>query len=128
MSDNLPVRAPFAGTVVAIRRDRDDPVTAGEPLVVLEAMKMEHEIAAEVDGTIRSVEVSVGDTVDEGQLLAVVAPGTANAGPRAREPSARTQAARDDLAAVKARHEQTLDAARPGAVAKGLSSYCTSWG
>ncbi len=112
------MRAPFAGTVVAIRRDRDDPVTAGEPLVVLEAMKMEHEIAAEVDGTIRSVEVSVGDTVDEGQLLAVVAPGTANAGPRAREPSARTQAARDDLAAVKARHDQTLDAARPGAVAK----------
>ena len=112
------MRAPFAGTVVAIRRGRDDPVTAGEPLVVLEAMKMEHEIAAEVDGTIRSVEVSVGDTVDEGQLLAVVAPGTANAGPRVREPSARTQAARDDLAAVIARHDQTLDAARPDAVAK----------
>ena len=75
MSESVPLHAPFAGTVVAVWHDRHDSVTAGQVLVVIEAMKMEHEIAAEVDGTVRSVEVAVGDTVDDGQLLAVIAPG-----------------------------------------------------
>ncbi len=117
MSESVPLHAPFAGTVVAVWHDGHDSVTAGQVLVVIEAMKMEHEIAAEVDGTVRSVEVAVGDTVDEGQLLAVIAPGekTDGAAPR-HQPEQST--ARDDLAAVKARHDQTLDAARPDAVAK----------
>ncbi len=59
---------------VASARAADDPVSAGQTLVVLEAMKMEHEIAAGVDGTVQSVDVAVGDTVEEGQRLALVAP------------------------------------------------------
>jgi len=47
----IPVLAPFAGTVVAVCQDRQASVSAGQPLVVLEAMKMEHEVVAEVDGT-----------------------------------------------------------------------------
>jgi acetyl-CoA/propionyl-CoA carboxylase, biotin carboxylase, biotin carboxyl carrier protein len=43
---DLPLHAPFAGTVIAIARTTDDRIKAGEPLVVLEAMKMEHEIPA----------------------------------------------------------------------------------
>jgi acetyl-CoA carboxylase carboxyltransferase component len=117
VSESVPLHAPFAGTVVAVWHDRHDSVTAGQVLVVIEAMKMEHEIAAEVDGTVRSVEVAVGDTVDDGQLLAVIAPGkNKDGGAPARQPE--HSAARDDLAAVKARHDQTLDAARPDAVAK----------
>jgi acetyl-CoA carboxylase carboxyltransferase component len=132
--------------VVAIAREPDDEVTAGEALVVLEAMKMEHEVQAEVDGVVRSLEVAVGDIVDAGQLLAVLAPGGVPAeraapggAPASRAatgaadradpggaPAERaapnaaphTTHARDDLDAVKARHEQTLDAARPEAVAR----------
>ncbi len=120
---DLPLHAPFAGTVIAIAREPDQRVSAGEALFVLEAMKMEHEVVPEVDGVVRSLEVAVGDTVDEGQLLAVLAPGQASPGasasmgadtPRDTAPSA----ARDDLDAVSRRHAQTLDAARPDAVAR----------
>ena len=74
--------APFAGTVVAVWHARQDSVCAGQPLVVLEAMKMEHEVVAEVYGVVRSVEVAVGDTVEPGQRLAVLAPASIN-GPEA---------------------------------------------
>ena len=73
------VTAPFAGTVIAIGHEPAEPVRAGAALVVLEAMKMEHEVVAESDGVVERVEVAVGDTVDEGQLLAVVAPGESDA-------------------------------------------------
>src|SRR5208283_4394752 len=48
----LAVRAPFAGVVVAIPHAGDEPVEAGSVLVVLEAMKMEHEVIAETSGVI----------------------------------------------------------------------------
>jgi acetyl-CoA carboxylase carboxyltransferase component len=114
---DLPVHAPFAGTVIAIARTTDDRIAAGEPLVVLEAMKMEHEIPAGVDGVVQSLAVAVGDTVAEGQLLAVLAPGRPR--PNLDRPNdTAPPASRDDLAAVRRRHDLTLDAARPGAVAK----------
>jgi acetyl-CoA carboxylase carboxyltransferase component len=142
----VPVLAPFAGTVVAIRQE--EWIGAGEALVVLEAMKMEHEVVAEVDGVVRSIDVAVGDTVEPGQRLALVAP----------EPSAATEATTpettppettapeapptpetgtyqyengtyqsservgnsggDALEEVRGRHDLTLDAARPEAVAR----------
>ncbi len=117
---DLPLHAPFAGTVIAIAREPDQAVSAGEVLVLLEAMKMEHEVAADVDSVVRSLEVAVGDTVDAGQLLAVLSPAAGLAdGARAQQPDAGAgSTARDDLDAVRARHDQTLDAARPDAVAK----------
>ncbi|HUB04978.1 MAG TPA: carboxyl transferase domain-containing protein [Solirubrobacteraceae bacterium] len=117
MSENVRLHAPFAGTVVWVARDPDDGVTDGETLMVLEAMKMEHEIAAGVSGVVASLEVAVGDTVQEGQLLAVIAPGAAADGAAPTKPRERPEA-RDDLGAVRSRHDQTLDAARPDAVAK----------
>ncbi len=109
--------APFAGTVIAVARAAEEPVSVGSAVIVLEAMKMEHEVVADLDGVVRSVEVAVGDTVDEGQQLAVlVADGAARAR-LAEDPSPPTEQ-RDDLAAVRRRHEQTLDPARPDAVAK----------
>ena len=74
MSD-AQLTAPFAGTVIAIARAADEPVGPGEALVVLEAMKMEHEMMAEQGGVVRRVEVEVGETVEEGQLLAVIEAG-----------------------------------------------------
>jgi acetyl-CoA carboxylase carboxyltransferase component len=113
------VTAPFAGTVIAIARAAEEPVRAGAALVVLEAMKMEHEVVAEADGVVRSVQVAVGDNVDEGQVLAVVVPG--EPGERADDAAADAvdlEAIRDDLAAVIARHAVGLDAARGEAVAR----------
>jgi acetyl-CoA carboxylase carboxyltransferase component len=113
------VLAPFSGTVIAIAHEPDEPVAPGTALIVLEAMKMEHEVIAQDGGVVRRVDVSVGDTVTEGQLLAVVEPGdgTAN-GAQADEAPADPGELRDDLVAVRERHAIGLDAARPDAVAK----------
>jgi acetyl-CoA carboxylase carboxyltransferase component len=111
------VVAPFAGTVIAVWHDDQDSVMAGQALVVLEAMKTEHEVVAEVDGNVRSVEVAIGDTVAPGQRLAVLVPAEAEA-PTREQPAAPEGASRDELEAVRARHEQTLDQARPEAIAK----------
>jgi acetyl-CoA carboxylase carboxyltransferase component len=118
VSEELPVLAPFAGTVVAVCHARQASVSAGQPLVVLEAMKMEHEVVAEVDGTVQRVDVAVGDTVEPGQQLAVVAPAANRAGERLEDDPPEEATTPDELDAVLARHEQTLDHARPDAIAK----------
>ncbi len=66
--------APMAGRIVAVRAKAGGQVARGDILVVLEAMKMEHEIRAEVDGTVTEVGVSEGDQVMPRQLLAAVEP------------------------------------------------------
>ncbi|MCW3056364.1 MAG: carboxyl transferase, partial [Solirubrobacterales bacterium] len=117
-STELAVRAEFAGVVVAIAHAADEPVGAGTPLLVLEAMKMEHEVLAQTDAVVRRVAVAVGDAVEEGQLLVVLEPGDA-AAPGGRQASApEPSGERADLAAVRERHEIGLDAARPDAVAR----------
>ncbi|MCW0215589.1 MAG: biotin/lipoyl-binding protein [Pseudonocardia sp.] len=64
--------APMPGSVVRVLAEAGAEVTAGQALVVLEAMKMEHTVAAPVDGRVAEVNVSPGDQVDTGQVLAVV--------------------------------------------------------
>src|SRR5947209_8526251 len=112
------VRAPFAGTVIAIAHAVGEPVGAGTALVILEAMKMEHEVIAESDGVVAQVGVEIGDTVDEGQLLAVIHAGDAEAADTAPAQPEDAGAPREDLDGVIARHAVTLDEARPDAVAK----------
>ncbi len=63
------LKAPISGTVVKILVEPGSSVSAGDTVVVLEAMKMETEITAPQDGKIASVNVSVGDTVAGGQTL-----------------------------------------------------------
>ncbi|WP_439032041.1 acetyl/propionyl/methylcrotonyl-CoA carboxylase subunit alpha [Gordonia terrae] len=65
------ITSPMPGTVVAVSSATGDQVSAGQPVVVVEAMKMEHSLAAPVDGTV-DISVAVGDKVDAGQTLAVV--------------------------------------------------------
>ncbi|MEU6701662.1 biotin carboxylase N-terminal domain-containing protein [Pseudonocardia sp. NPDC046786] len=64
--------APMPGSVVRVYAAAGDEVAAGQPLVVLEAMKMEHTIAAPGDGVLGELRVAPGDQVDTGQVLAVV--------------------------------------------------------
>ena len=66
------LQAPLPGSVVRVGVEPGQVVTAGQVLVVLEAMKMEHSVAATVDGTVVEVRVGVGDQVEGGQVLVVV--------------------------------------------------------
>jgi acetyl-CoA carboxylase carboxyltransferase component len=112
------VTAPFAGVVVAMAHGADDQVGAGSALIVLEAMKMEHEVIAQTDGVVSRVEVAIGDAVEEGQLLLVLA-ADGEVSDKAEQPvEPESSAARADLEAVRARHALGLDAARPDAVAR----------
>ena len=119
MTTEQAVVAPFAGTVIAIAHQPDEPVAPGTALIVLEAMKMEHEVIAQDGGMVRRIDVSVGDTVTEGQVLAVVEPGDHDGQAAGiEEQPADPDELRDDLKAVRERHAIGLDEARPDAVAK----------
>ena len=64
--------SPMPGRVVSIHREVGDEVAAGDVLMVLEAMKMQHSITATYDGVVRELRVAADDQVDVGTLLIVV--------------------------------------------------------
>ncbi|KFU80209.1 propionyl-CoA carboxylase alpha chain [Amycolatopsis lurida] len=64
--------APMPGTVVRLAVEAGDTVKTGDPLLWLEAMKMEHRIAAPADGVVTELPVVVGQQVEVGTILAVV--------------------------------------------------------
>jgi acetyl-CoA/propionyl-CoA carboxylase biotin carboxyl carrier protein len=66
------LRAPMPGQVLIVGAAEGDAVTAGDPIVVLESMKMELVLAAPADGTVTELTVAVGDTVSLDQPLARV--------------------------------------------------------
>ncbi|SEN63030.1 acetyl-CoA/propionyl-CoA carboxylase, biotin carboxylase, biotin carboxyl carrier protein [Actinacidiphila rubida] len=66
--------APMPGTVTVVKAAKGDEVTAGQSLLVVEAMKMEHVITAPHDGTVTEIDVVAGATVAMDQILAVVTP------------------------------------------------------
>jgi acetyl-CoA/propionyl-CoA carboxylase biotin carboxyl carrier protein len=66
------VTAPMQGTIVKVYHDAGDAVVAGDPVCVLEAMKMENEIKAPSDGEIVDLRVQPGDTVTAGAVLMVI--------------------------------------------------------
>jgi acetyl-CoA/propionyl-CoA carboxylase biotin carboxyl carrier protein len=61
------------GTVVKISVEVGQEVSAGDTIVVLEAMKMENSILAERSGTVKEIKVKPGDTVGTGDVVAVIA-------------------------------------------------------
>ena len=67
------IRAPIAGKVVKVLIAVGDPVAVGTPVIVLEAMKMENELAAERGGTVSAIHKAAGQAVDTGDLLVEIA-------------------------------------------------------
>ncbi len=63
------VKAPLAGTVTAVNVKAGDAVKKGQTLMILEAMKMENEILAPCDGSVRSDPVQKGKQVEAGDAL-----------------------------------------------------------
>ena len=68
-----PVTAPLPGTINDIKVKVGDKVSAGDTVVILEAMKMRNNIEAETSGTIASINVNKGDAVMEGDTLVTIA-------------------------------------------------------
>ncbi len=68
-ADQTAVRSPLPGKIIDLRVKAGDSVSKGQPLLVLEAMKMEHTLSAPADGKIKSVRYAVGEQVPEGADL-----------------------------------------------------------
>ena len=66
------LKAPMPGLVVKVLCQPGDQVGAGQPLVVLQAMKMENELSLPRGGTVTEVSANAGQTVEQGQTLVVV--------------------------------------------------------
>lgn len=72
LGKGTPVKAPLPGVVTGINVSAGQRVKKGDTVVVLEAMKMENNIAAECDGTVSAVCVAQGDSVMEGTVLITI--------------------------------------------------------
>ena len=66
------VNAPMPGKILKIAASQGQAVKKGDLLIVFEAMKMENEIVAPQDGTVASINVTVGGTVEAGDLMATL--------------------------------------------------------
>ncbi|MBL8348983.1 MAG: carbamoyl-phosphate synthase large subunit [Burkholderiaceae bacterium] len=113
-----PVRAPMLGTVVAIEVREGDRVRAGQQLLVMEAMKMQHVVAAPLGGRLQALTVAVGDTVHEDHPLAFIEPADDDGATAQAQAAPDLDAIRPDLAEVLARQARLLDENRPDAVAR----------
>ena len=72
------ITAPMPGKVLRVMVKDGDVVSAGQPLVVLEAMKMETTLAAESDAIVKRVAVAAGQMVDHGAVLIELSPAPAS--------------------------------------------------
>lgn len=114
----VPIAAPMLGTIVSVSVREGDAVRAGEQLLIMEAMKMQHVVAADVSGFVRRIAASKGETVFEGQPLAFVEVAEVEGGDAAAEEEVDLDAIRPDLAEVNERQALTHDPQRPEAVAR----------
>jgi len=112
------VTTPMQGCVVNIEVIEGDAVVAGQKLLVLESMKMEHVITADRSGYVRAICVTLNDAVNSGAPLMFIEEAEVAAGLKAKEAVIDLNAIRPDLAGVIERHAFTLDENRPEAVAK----------
>lgn len=112
------IRAPMQGTIVALDVEEGDAVHAGQQLLVMEAMKMEHVVVASVSGIVSKINASTGDAVFENHPLVLLKESAVDVFDEVVSEEIDLNYIRPDLAEVQARHEIGLDDARPDAVAR----------
>ncbi|MFM8939314.1 MAG: carboxyl transferase domain-containing protein [Phenylobacterium sp.] len=111
------VLTPLQGLVLSLAVAPGDTVRAGQPVAVMEALKMEHVIASDVSGVVREVTLEAGDTVFEDTPILFVEPAEVEGdyvSARAPDPDE----IRPDLAEVQHLHFLASDAGRPQAVGR----------
>jgi len=105
------------GTVVSVDVAAGDTVRAGQQVVILESMKMEHVVVAECDGVVVGVAVAVGETVHPGSAMVTIEQRELEAVTvDSASSAADLDHVRADLAEVLERHDVGLDHRRPEAV------------
>jgi len=111
-----PLSAPMQGTIISVAVSAGDSVHPGQQVLIMEAMKMEHVIKADIGGTVRALAVGPADTVYEGDPLVYVEAGEVVAASAEAEEDVDLDYIRSDLAENVDRHRFTLDEARPKSV------------
>ena len=66
------LKAPMAGTILDVKVSVGQTVNVGDVVCILEAMKLENEVVADCAGVVKSIAVSKGTSVSNGQLIAVI--------------------------------------------------------
>lgn len=112
------IASPILGTIFRVAVSIGDTVRAHQEILIVESMKMEHPIEAEVDGVVSALHVKEGDTIAAGQLLVSISPGAVATTDTTETGALTTSAARADFARYEQRRHLTTDAARPDAVAR----------
>ena len=114
----VPVPAPMQGTIVSVGVKEGDAVAAGQPLLIMDAMKMQHEIRSPARGYVRRIAVEPGETIYEGHALLFVEEAEVEIKGAAVEEKIDLDHIRPDLAEYIERRALTLDDKRPDAVAR----------
>ena len=112
------VAAPMQAVVHSVNVAVGDAVSAGQELVILEVMKMQHALAAPVSGTVKALKYDVGEVVEEGAPVFSIEAGEIAAAQQGESHTQDLDAVRADLAELQARLARTLDANRPEKMAK----------
>lgn len=71
-SGSIKVNAPMPGKILSVKAEVGQAMKKGDVVCILEAMKMENEVVAPEDGTIASIDVAAGDSVEAGAVLATL--------------------------------------------------------
>ena len=114
----VPLRAPMQGTIVALSVAEGAIVLAGQEVLVLEAMKMQHTVTARSPGIVRAFGVAVGDTVFQDHPLAFIEERSDLGNGTRHEEQIDLDRIRPDLKEVLDRRARAFDAARPKGVAR----------
>ena len=113
------VACPMAGSILEIRVAEGDRVAAGEPLLIVSAMKMESQVASPLSGTVAALQpLTAGDTVESGQVVAVIAAAEgATSEPRAEHRADTWAPLLEDVATMQALAHKRL---APGSDERGV--------
>jgi len=114
--EGVPVPAPMQGTIVSLSVKEGDAVAAGQALLIMDAMKMQHEIKSPARGYVRRIAVEAGETIYEGHPLLFVEEADVEVKGAAVEAEVDLDHIRPDLAEYFERRALTLDDKRPEAV------------